>query len=169
MAYIVYKISGENTKATYYGYMRDEKVNSEADIVAQFMIGAKRPEDRGDVRWYQDNECGEATAEIVDIVDTEVDAWVSRNECRDADSKSITGATILPVPRHDDAEQSKVSAHVKWYQVRQLKGMAASRYDFEAEGGFEYLKGLAAKFGRDAVVSARNTMTVEEFIGAFAQ
>lgn len=131
--FTVYKVSGNNTDAVYYGYCQGD------DAKSAFLVGAQRKEqDRGDVKWLNENNGDDNI--VVTVMDSYVDefeAWCNRNELRSTSVDSFTGPTLWPIHMHRKAEQDSPQRLDIWKKNQQINQAKTAREAYQL-GAWSY-------------------------------
>lgn len=161
--YAVYKVTGQFTNSTYYGYK--ENCDSSEDAKQGFLTGATRKEQRGDVMFIEQNDGNneDITVTIVDVVDDEFEAMCSRNEFRASDIESVTGPTFWPFGTHR-VDQDKPGASARWKRAIQLREATTARQAWKlgAFAGAD-MKKLRDNYNRNDIVRDLDKLTPKQF------
>lgn len=113
---VVYKVSGPYTQHVYYGY------STSASVEEAFFNGSDRTDaessNRGDYRMLAANKHDKRSLkfELVDIFDSEYEAWCVRNDLRATDPVSITGPTQFPAVHHTKATKEFPLRSSGWFK-----------------------------------------------------
>jgi len=174
LTYTVYKVSGKFSPYSYYGYSYEE------DILKAFLRGAHRsgPNDskRADVRFLEDNGGLDENVwieEQIDVFDSEVEAWMLRNEIRSTVSDSFTGPTNMPYPDADKVLKEKPELGKRWEKQNKIR-LAKTAKEAKINGRWsqEQINNLVNtrknKKEKDVLTNDYKTLSPDEFAEKYA-
>ncbi len=161
--YIVFKAYGKTSPFSYYGYTRLH------DVREGFMQGAVRGEqERGDVRFLALHGINNLMFEELEICETELEAWMFRNDYRAADKFAYTGPTVFPGNIAQRVAKEYPDRMADWQQVMIIRrGIAKAKTARQAwaSGRWtqEEVKALGDKLGKKQVSADLSDLTPNKF------
>lgn len=164
--YAVYKVTGPNTEKVYYGY---SKGADDESVRKSFFVGANRKgkDDEGRGAQILVNANGgqdDLEFEILDVTDTEEQAFMARNEEREADSNSTTGSSYFPPHIHRSVSANNPEHMAKISMLRDLSKCKTAREAW-AKKFFDTaaMKALPTQHNKQEVVRDLDTLNPREF------
>lgn len=166
VGYTVYKVTGPNTEKTYYGYV---KGTGDEAIRKAFFTAAGRQgqehEGRG-VKQLVDANGGDEDLEfeVLDVTDTEEDAFKMRNLEREGDSTSVTGASVWPDYIHRKVSAENPEYVQKMQMIRDLNKCKNAREAW-AKKFFDSaaIKALPSQHNKQEVIRDLDALTPHMF------
>lgn len=166
--FTVYKVQGRNIPEVYYGFCRG---TSDEAIKSSFFANKGRPGDdgRGVVKLINANGGTEGLEfDVVDRVEDEEKALLRRNEYREEDEHSVTGASYFPATLYKSV-QTKHPDVFKQHQERQrrIKGIRSAKTanDVYQQDGFAEadIERAIKQHGFNSVVDDLNNLNPKNF------
>ena len=162
--YIVYSIVGMKSSYVYYGYKQADTIE---ECLEGFIKQSDRDDDnRGDRRLINENngDLNVLTANIEEVYDDELDAWIKRNDLRVSDSHSITGPTQFPGHIAERAKKERPGTIEEWKQKLKIVGCKTARQAY-ALGMWskENIKQLGQVCGRDMIIKDLDSLSPTNF------
>jgi hypothetical protein len=162
MPFCVYQVTASNNRVVYYGYCTNIE-----NPKAAFLTQAQRPEpDRVDVQFL--DKCGgedNISAKVIEVFETEIEAFITRNDYRSKDPKSVSGPSVFPPLVFQRAAKITPEKAEMWKQQAAAYNAqtALSAYQRGIAFSFIKIKTLADRYGKDVIMADLAALTYSEF------
>ena len=168
--FIVYKVYAKTTPHSYYGYTRLH------DIREGFLLGAQRGEkERGDVRFLalHSGDINKLMFEELETCESEMDAWMLRNDYRAVDQFAFTGPTTFPGSIAQRVAKEFPERMADWQEsmvIRRHREAARTARQAYNQGVWtkDAVMGLLKKHKRDDIVRDLDFMSPSKFAEKYA-
>jgi len=145
--FILYSATGKNG-FTYYGYTK------ESDFIADFRKHAIKKTEKSrasSILWDLNGaDLKNFSLEIIEIFETEFEAWQARNDVRANESDSVSGPCLLPWVFASEVENEKVS---HWKKAIEMSTAKTAREAFSlGKWSKDQIYSLVNKFQKSEIV-----------------
>ena len=156
--FVLYSATGKNG-FSYYGYTKEE------DFISDFRKHAikKSEKSRASSILWEANGCDlkNFSFEIIEVFETEFEAWQARNDVRANESDSIVGPSLLPAVFVKDADNERLNV---WKKTIELHTAKTAREAFSlGKWTKDQVYSLVEKFQKSEIVRDLDKLSPMQF------